>query len=383
MLFAIWLIKNHLGENQEYAPGTEGIALVKLDRDLRLSLAMQDDPPILRWVAHAKTKDEARRIGLRTLENLRSHGGLSPLGENAYKTLAEGGIAELFTTRNGGSSESSSVSGLDNNAETIRPRAVAIGGVIWFLAILGLAFVPACLRAIKEGSKTRPSGYASAWSPTLGMFLFLFATLTWIVFTTFAGAIIGALPGLSIWTALALEVSARLLPAFLAVAMLFRKPAHVVRTLGLSAPIHPPIILGAFAILTMVDQPVRYLLSRFIENDPAGGLSSLGTSLSGLTFLIISSCLIAPIAEEILYRGILFRSLANRLGVLAGALVSSVIFASLHFYGIYGFISVVLFGFISSLIYRATGSLMNAIFLHICFNLSVILPRWVLYHAPL
>jgi CAAX amino terminal protease family. len=80
---------------------------------------------------------------------------------------------------------------------------------------------------------------------------------------------------------------------------------------------------------------------------------------------------------------VLFRSLGNRLGILPAAILSSVIFASIHFYGLYGFISVAVFGFSCAMLYAATGSLMSVILLHSLYNLSIKIPEWWFYHAKI
>ena len=76
--------------------------------------------------------------------------------------------------------------------------------------------------------------------------------------------------------------------------------------------------------------------------------------LWGLAFATVSACLVAPFAEEIVYRGVLLRSLANRFGVLAGAVVFS-----------------------------GTRGLSTVIALHCLYNLAVKLPEWFIYHAGL
>jgi membrane protease YdiL (CAAX protease family) len=80
---------------------------------------------------------------------------------------------------------------------------------------------------------------------------------------------------------------------------------------------------------------------------------------------------------------VLHRSLSNKMGVLAAAVISSVVFASLHFYDIYGLASVATFGFVCALAYQSTGSLLNVIALHMLYNASITLPEWTIYHAPL
>lgn len=105
--------------------------------------------------------------------------------------------------------------------------------------------------------------------------------------------------------------------------------------------------------------------------------------MAGLLFMLLSACVAAPIAEELLYRGILFRSLGSRMGVLAGAVISSAIFAVLHIYDGYGLASVGVFGFACAVLYASTGSLTTVIAFHMLYNLSIKLPEWIVYHAPL
>jgi membrane protease YdiL (CAAX protease family) len=93
--------------------------------------------------------------------------------------------------------------------------------------------------------------------------------------------------------------------------------------------------------------------------------------------------LLAPLAEEILYRGVLFRSLWNRIGVLPAAVLSAAVFAVLHFYGGYGLLSVGIFGFACALLYAGTGSLTTVIVLHGLYNFSIKIPEWIVYHSPL
>ena len=104
---------------------------------------------------------------------------------------------------------------------------------------------------------------------------------------------------------------------------------------------------------------------------------------TGLMFVLFSACFVAPITEEILYRGVLFRSLSNHMGAFAAAFVSAVVFSSVHFYDLQGFISVAMFGFVCALLYRATGSLTTVMALHVLYNVSIKIPAWVFYHARL
>ena len=138
-----------------------------------------------------------------------------------------------------------------------------------------------------------------------------------------------------------------------------------------------------FSLLMILDQVLRWAMAGAGLNNPGGGLSLGDAGLWGLSFAVISACLLAPVAEEILYRGVLFGSARNRLGVVPAALLSSAVFAILHFYDSYGLVSVGVFGFSCALVYAGTGSLSTVIALHMLYNTAIKIPEWIVYHAPL
>ena len=49
-ILGIWLWDHYFGKTEGYVPGTEEIAMVKIDRDLRLADAMEEDPKWLKWL---------------------------------------------------------------------------------------------------------------------------------------------------------------------------------------------------------------------------------------------------------------------------------------------------------------------------------------------
>ncbi|MFM2198588.1 MAG: hypothetical protein RLZZ505_2020 [Verrucomicrobiota bacterium] len=367
---------------------------------MQLAEAMAGDAALLRWLAHAETTEEALAGGIRSLDALLAANSFSPTTAYAYATmLAERDkvpVDQYLRQLPYASEDSDSptwwnlkiASGnfdfpLNGRTASLRTRAVLVGSIIWGLALIGLAFVPAALRCLAGAFSNKPRGYSSGWLPSLGLTIFLLATLAWIGFTMMLEFGVMLTGGFHPLALLLLDTAARLLPAMVALGLLFRRSSHAVRTIGLNGNIHPPVILGLFALLVVIDQPLRWALARFTTEDPTGGLSYAENGIFGLFFIMVSSCLVAPLAEEILYRGVLHRSLSNGMGVLAAAVISSVVFASLHFYDIYGLVSVATFGFVCALAYQSTGSLLNVIVLHMLYNASITLPEWTIYHAPL
>ena len=85
------------------------------------------------------------------------------------------------------------------------------------------------------------------------------------------------------------------------------------------------------------------------------------------TTTFIRVCLFAPIAEEILIRGFLFNGLQNRHGVIVALIVSTILFALLHFnFG--QTLSAIISGAIIGFLYIKTNSLFCCILAHSLYN---------------
>jgi membrane protease YdiL (CAAX protease family) len=419
-ILGIWLWDHYFGKIQGYAPGTEQVALVKIDRDLRLADAMGEDPDWLKWLAGVDDPAAVRRQALEVFEKLSVEKSIGPQGLEAFaiiksveeslpmratlgQILSGGMISEFGET----SSKLANHQGTWWHAkliefweETMPPaatwrqsywldgirlknRAVVARSMIWLLGFVGLAFIPSALRCLRRGLTDKPRGFASAWTPPLGLVVFLVATLAWIGFTMTLQFGIDALPGLHPIFGILLDSAARVLPTLIALSLLFKRPAHALRVMGLDQPVGLKVVLGMFSLLIVVDQVLRRAMDAAGANEPGGGLSVADAGIWGLVFALVSACLLAPLAEEILYRGVLFRSLRNRLGVLPGAVLAAAIFAVLHFYDGYGLVSVGIFGFSCALLYSGTGALSTVIALHVLYNFSIKIPEWVVYHSPL
>jgi uncharacterized protein len=77
----------------------------------------------------------------------------------------------------------------------------------------------------------------------------------------------------------------------------------------------------------------------------------------------------APISEEVCFRGMLFGGLRERLPRLAAALLSGIVFGGLHaLTGVSAVPPLIVFGFLLSLLYEKTGSIVPGIILHMLNN---------------
>ncbi len=99
--------------------------------------------------------------------------------------------------------------------------------------------------------------------------------------------------------------------------------------------------------------------------DIAKKLPSFG--LGGLLLAIVGAGIAAPFGEEMLFRGLAFRTLKQRLGLWPGIVGSALLFTLPHGYGL-GLIPVFVLGMILAWVYNTSGSLWITILMHATNN---------------
>ncbi len=112
-----------------------------------------------------------------------------------------------------------------------------------------------------------------------------------------------------------------------------------------------------------------FIMSKFgaPENQSLVDTIAEGDSTSLLVALGFSAIIVAPITEEITFRGFLYNVLRQRCGIITGTLVSSLFFSVIH-------ISLVqepalfLFGCLQCYLFEKTNSIVVPIIFHMCFN---------------
>jgi len=103
-----------------------------------------------------------------------------------------------------------------------------------------------------------------------------------------------------------------------------------------------------------------------------------GYRFATLAAVNIGAWILAPISEELLFRGWLQRTLSAGVNVWIALLMQAVIFGALHNYqGISGVIQTTLLGLAAGLLYLKTGRLWTAVLVHILANLFGSLPEFV------
>ncbi len=125
------------------------------------------------------------------------------------------------------------------------------------------------------------------------------------------------------------------------------------------------IIVGGFYILSGA---ILYLLPEQ-ENDLIRILKSSRNAVYVVSFLATFT---APLVEEVVYRGILYSAFQRSAGVPAAVLITSVLFASIHFFQYWGspgtIILICILSLVLTLLRARTGNLLPCIALHTVLN---------------
>jgi membrane protease YdiL (CAAX protease family) len=121
----------------------------------------------------------------------------------------------------------------------------------------------------------------------------------------------------------------------------------------------------ATAILLVLTDQTKHVQAGFEHFDVTSKTQAVTATGAGLA--IISLVVIAPIVEELVFRGLLFGALAGRLGILASAVVTALLFGAAHG-DLVLFPTLVAMGVVTALAYAGTGNLWVAVVLHALNN---------------
>lgn len=86
-----------------------------------------------------------------------------------------------------------------------------------------------------------------------------------------------------------------------------------------------------------------------------------------IVILVLMAIIVAPLIEEIVFRGCIYRFLKSQTSLLGAQIISGMVFASLHA-NVLSFVPLVIVGILLAHIYEKTGSLTVAIWFHAFFN---------------
>lgn len=101
-------------------------------------------------------------------------------------------------------------------------------------------------------------------------------------------------------------------------------------------------------------------------------LKAIPETLPNQALLFVAIAIIAPVLEEVLFRGLLQNSLANRMPVWAAILIASAIFGAAHL-DLTAFAPLMAMGIAFGFLYHKTGSLRVNIAMHVVNNAAAML----------
>lgn len=156
--------------------------------------------------------------------------------------------------------------------------------------------------------------------------------------------------------------------------------AFGVKFRAIDAPVG--LLIGIFTqlvVLPLIYVPIFQLTGKTSEDlsRPARELSSrAGGAVSWLLFALLVGIL-APIVEELFYRGLFLRALHKRgISTVVSVLVSSAIFGAIHLQPLQ-FVGLFLFGVVAAMLATVTRRLGMSIFAHIGFNMTSVLALYL------
>ena len=132
--------------------------------------------------------------------------------------------------------------------------------------------------------------------------------------------------------------------------------------------------LGLVSLSTLADVLLEFVGERLgVETHWTDGFQERlvwGTRAEVVADLV-DSCVVAPLIEELLFRGVLYGTLRISLGPLHATLASAALFAVAHGYGLVGFASVFVSGVLWAVAYERTRSLLPGMLAHAAGNVQV------------
>ena len=123
----------------------------------------------------------------------------------------------------------------------------------------------------------------------------------------------------------------------------------------------PMLVVGMTTAMTLVVQ---------LFPPSAAEQSAFERMASGSLPMVVSACLLAPVLEEMLFRGIFLRSFLKRYDRATAIVLSSALFGMAHL-NLYQFLAGFGLGLLAGWLYERTQSLLPCIVLHASYNSAV------------
>lgn len=121
-------------------------------------------------------------------------------------------------------------------------------------------------------------------------------------------------------------------------------------------------------------------LGKYIHQHSAIEALHASTDAVLLILTVVSAVVLAPVVEEFVFRGVLFRTLGEQLeSPWSAAVISGAVFGLIHFTVLQSVPPLIVFGVVLAYLYGRTNSLLLPILVHVIFNAKTVL--WVMLGA--
>jgi membrane protease YdiL (CAAX protease family) len=132
----------------------------------------------------------------------------------------------------------------------------------------------------------------------------------------------------------------------------------------------PKAILLAILALPLVglmNVAVQFMVGEPLENPQLKALAPLGFSWFAMLSMLFLAAVVVPVVEEIVFRGVFYAWLRDRLAIAPALAINAVVFAAVH--GIPALIpALAVVGVLLAWAYERSGSIWASIVLHGAFN---------------
>ena len=139
-----------------------------------------------------------------------------------------------------------------------------------------------------------------------------------------------------------------------------------------------PIVMTGFGFNVLTGAVIGYLPEEIVSSYEQAS-SALSTDVGILT--VIATVIMAPLAEELFLRGLVYTRMKKGMPVIVAMIISSVLFGLLHMHWLWALYAAVL-GMLLAWTFERTKSLWASILLHFSYNLCGMLQMLIPETAP-
>ena len=141
-------------------------------------------------------------------------------------------------------------------------------------------------------------------------------------------------------------------------------------------------LVGRLLLLSFAFNFVYSLLLMSFDHRAQPDLAPVLAEMASPGWFLLAGAVVAPIVEEIFFRGFVFAGLRVAYGWKGAALLSSTLFAVIHFQPL-AILPLVLLGYFFAYLYQRSGSIWPAILMHMTINsVTLGVAYMTAQHAP-